>query len=171
VQELIASTRPSTVVLVGDDDGLGGRALHAASVLDQLGAGRVVAVGASPAGERPVHDRVVHLEGAAEADEIASRVEELVGDEGALVVLALGASTRVGAAFERYRHLVPVDGYLLVENTVVNGRPVEPGFGPGPHEAVSDILQHHRDFVPDIACERDTLTFNKHGYLRRVAPR
>jgi cephalosporin hydroxylase len=170
VQEIIASVRPATVVLVGDDDGLGGRALHAASILDQLGEGRVVAVGASPVETRPAHARIVHLEGAPASDDVIARVVDLVGEAGALVVLALGATPAVLAAFEAYHGFVPVDGYLVIENTVVNGRPVEPGFGTGPHEAVSEILQRHRDFVPDVACERDTVTFNKHGYLRRVAP-
>jgi cephalosporin hydroxylase len=169
IQELIASVRPGGVVLIGDDDGLGGRALHAASVLDQIGTGRVLAVGATPAADRPAHDRVTHLEGPAEDPAIVAQVTEAVGDEGALVVIALGAVGRVAEVFEAYQPLVPVDGYVVVENTVVNGRPVAPGFGPGPHEAVSDLLQHRGDFVPDVARERYQVTFNKNGYLRRVA--
>jgi cephalosporin hydroxylase len=55
-----------------------------------------------------------------------------------------------------------------VENTVVNGRPVASGFGPGPHEAVVTILGRHSEFVVDPACERYTLTFNRGGYLKRV---
>jgi cephalosporin hydroxylase len=61
-----------------------------------------------------------------------------------------------------------VGGYVVVENTVVNGRPVVSGFGPGPHEAVVTILGRHPDFVADPAGERYTLTFNRGGYLKRV---
>ena len=74
------------------------------------------------------------------------------------------------AAFEAYAPLVPVGSYVVMENTVLNGRPVAPGFGPGAHEAVTDVLARHRDFVPDVAFERYTLTFNKNGYLRRMRP-
>jgi cephalosporin hydroxylase len=63
-----------------------------------------------------------------------------------------------------------VGGYVVVENTVVNGRPVESGFGPGPHEAVVAILGRHPDFVADRARERYTVTFNGGGYLRRSQP-
>ncbi len=169
VQEIIAEVRPGTVVLVGDDDGLGGRALHAASVLDQLGAGRVVAIGPAPEGGWPAHDRITALDGPAEDPAVVAQVSDIVGDDGALVIVALGAIGRVTATFEAYQPLVPVDGYVVVENTVVNGRPVVSGFGPGPHEAVADLLQRHRDFVPDVARERYQVTFNKNGYLRRVA--
>ena len=84
--------------------------------------------------------------------------------------VGLGAADRVEAAFEAYSPLVPVGSYVVIENTVLNGRPVVSSFGPGPHEAVNAILRGHHDFVPDVAYERYTVTFNKNGYLRRMAP-
>jgi cephalosporin hydroxylase len=86
----------------------------------------------------------------------------------ALVILGLGDVTRVISAFELYAPLVSVGSYMVVENTVVNGRPAESSFGPGPHEAVVAILGRHDDFVPDPAAERYTVTFNRGGFLRRV---
>jgi cephalosporin hydroxylase len=169
-QELIAQVRPDTIVLVGDDHGLGGRALFAASIADQLGLGQVIAVGVPGNHQRPSHARITYLDGQAEQPDMADRVRSHVGDEGAMVLLGLGSLQRLTAAFEHYAPLVPVDGYVVVENTVLNGRPVAPGFGPGGHEAVTAILGSHRDFVPDVAFERYTLTFNKNGFLRRMAP-
>ena len=94
----------------------------------------------------------------------------LDGAVDAVVFLGLGAVERVIGAFELYAPLVPVDSYVVVENTVVNGRPVESGFGPGPYEAVVNILGRHREFMADPSFERYTLTFNKGGFLRRVRP-
>ena len=169
-QELVADVRPGLVVVAGDDPGLGGRALFVASVCDQLGQGRVVAVGGGDAPERPAHPRITHVTGAPEDPAVAERVAALApAPGGAMVILGLGEVNRVVTAFERYAPLVPVGGYVVVENTVVNGRPVVPGFGPGPHEAVVNILGRHGDFVPDPAGERYTLTFNRGGYLKRVA--
>jgi cephalosporin hydroxylase/GT2 family glycosyltransferase len=169
-QELIAAVRPGLVVVAGDDPGLAGRALFVASVCDQLGQGRVVAVGGGEAPDRPAHARITHLVGAAEDPAVAEQVAALApAPPGAMVILGLGEVNRVVTAFERYAPLVPVGGYVVVENTVVNGRPVVPGFGPGPHEAVVAILGRHGDFVPDPAAERYTLTFNRGGYLKRVA--
>jgi len=170
-QELLAGLRPNVVVLAGDDGGLGGRALYVASVCDQLGHGRVVAVGSGDASERPGHPLITYLAGAPESPEVAAEVAELVPEPpNALVILGLGATQRVVAAFERYAPMVAVGGYVVVENTVVNGRPARPGFSPGPYEAVEAILGRSGDFVPDAGGERYTVTFNRNGYLKRVRP-
>ncbi|MEZ5178282.1 MAG: CmcI family methyltransferase [Acidimicrobiales bacterium] len=170
-QELIHQVRPGAIVLLGDDVGLGGRALFAASVADQLGLDvRIVAAGRAGAGPRPEHPSITYLDGAPEQPEVVAAVTEAVDGRGALVLVGLGALQRLVAAFEAYAPLVPVGSYVVMENTVLNGRPVAPGFGPGAHEAVTDVLARHRDFVPDVAFERYTLTFNKNGYLRRMRP-
>lgn len=168
-QELMSQLRSDVIVFVGDDVGLGGRALFAASVADQLGHGRVLAVGRPSPGPRPAHPRVAYLEGEAEDPEVIARVAAQIGEDPALVLLGLGPLRRVTAAFEAYAPFVPVGGYVVVENTVVNGRPVASSFGPGPHEAVSALLRRRPEFVPDVAFERYTVTFNKNGYLRRTA--
>ncbi|MGH9227192.1 MAG: CmcI family methyltransferase [Acidimicrobiales bacterium] len=168
-QELLATHRPGLVVLAGDDLGLGGRALYAASICDQLGHGQVIAVGGSDPSERPRHARITHVAGAPEDPDVAGQVAALAPERpDALVILGLGAIERVVAAFHRYAALVPVGGYVVVENTVVNGRPARAGFAPGPYEAVEAILGRSGEFVPDPAGERYTLTFNRNGYLRRV---
>jgi cephalosporin hydroxylase/glycosyltransferase involved in cell wall biosynthesis len=169
-QELVNQVRPLLVVVAGDDAGLGGRALFLASVCDQLGRGQVVAVGRNELSGRPDHPRLTHLFGPPEDPSVAERVVALAPDPAAaLVIVGLGEDTRVVAAFERYAPLVPVGSYVVVENTVVNGRPVASGFGPGPHEAVVAILGRRGDFVPDPVGERYTVTFNRGGFLRRIA--
>lgn len=171
-QELLAKLRPGLVVLAGDDDGLGGRALFTASICDHLGHGQVVAIGRSEVAGRPQHPRITHLHGQAELDDVAAQVKALAHDQAdAMVFLALGHDQRVLEAFEHYAPLVPVGGYVVVENTIVNGRPVAAGFGAGPLEAVFQILQRHPDFVTDPTLERYTVTFNRNGYLRRLEPR
>jgi cephalosporin hydroxylase/GT2 family glycosyltransferase len=168
-QELLAQVRPGFVIVAGDDAGLGGRALFLASVCDQLGHGQVVAVGRQELSERPGHPRVTHLAGPPEDPAVSERVTALAPrPPSALVIVGLGEVRRVVSAFERYAPLVPIGSYAVVENTVVNGRPVASGFGPGPHEAVVDILSRHGDFVADPVGERYTVTFNRGGFLKRI---
>jgi cephalosporin hydroxylase/glycosyltransferase involved in cell wall biosynthesis len=168
-QELLAEIRPDVVVAAADDPGLGGRALFLASVCEQLGHGRVVAVGNLDHPERPRHSRLTHVVGAPEAPAVAEKVTALApAQPSALVLLGMSEISRIVAAFERYAPMVPAGSYVVVENTVVKGRPVDSGSAPGPYEAVDAILARHGDFVADPAAERYTLTFNRGGYLRRI---
>jgi cephalosporin hydroxylase len=166
-QELVTRTRPDVVVLVADDNGLAGRALYLATVCDLLGHGRVLAVGPRPVDgiELPA---VTWFAGAAEAPEVVAAVRGEVGAGTAMLLIGLGPNHRVAAVFDAYHDLVPVDGYAVVENTLLNGRPVAAEFGAGPLEATVGILGRHPDFLADVSCERYTLTFNRGGYLRRL---
>jgi cephalosporin hydroxylase len=107
-----------------------------------------------------------------EGDEVAAQVAAVAPPApDAIVFIGLGKDSRVVKAFERYAPMVGVDGYVVVENTVVNGRPVSAGFGAGPQEAVFQLLNRHSEFVVDPTMERYTVTFNRNGFLRRMERR
>jgi cephalosporin hydroxylase len=101
----------------------------------------------------------------------ADKVREITGaTTNAFVVLGSRSDVpRTTQEFERYAPLVPVGSFVVVEDTVVNGHPVWPGFGTGPHEAIARILSRHPEFVQDTGPERHGLTFNPGGFLRRVS--
>ena len=131
----------------------------------------MIAVGRPEAGEVAEHDLITRVVGPAETAEVAAEIAALIEpDARAVVFLGLGAVLRVVAAFEHYAPYVPVGSYVVVENTVVNGRPVASAFGMGPWEAVNTILERHREFMSDPRFERYTVTFNKGGFLKRTAP-
>jgi cephalosporin hydroxylase len=164
-QEMIATVRPDVVIETGAGDG--GRSLFLASMCELVGHGQVVAVGAD--GDRPEHERLRFVDGDVTQPSANDAVAALVGDGRALVVIG-GAGDRATtfrefAALERF---VPVDSYVVVAETILNGRPVWPAFGPGPAEGVKQILGARGDFVADPAMEKYSLTFNPGGFLRRV---
>lgn len=75
------------------------------------------------------------------------------------------------APFSRHENVgavVPKGGYMVVEDTNINGHPVNPIYGPGPMEAVEDFLKERDDFVIDLSRERLMLTFFPNGFLKRV---
>ncbi len=168
-QEITSEVAPEVVVLVADDDGLAGRAAFAASVLDGLGRGRVVLVG-PPGFEPPSHPRIEATEVGVDSPGFEASLASHVGGAGALAFIALGRPVRVVRAFDAVQRFVEPGSYIVVENTVLNGRPVVADFGPGPHEAVTGILERYDDFVPDVRRERYGVTFNRGGYLVRVHP-
>jgi cephalosporin hydroxylase len=177
-QELIFRTRPEVFVEVGVKRG--GLTRYVADLLELLHsddpeAARVVAVdlhvrdaareavGADP--------RVTLIEGSSTADEVVEQVRARCAGRRALVLLDSDHRAKhVRAELELYAPLVPVDGYLIVNDTNINGHLAAPAFGPGPYEAVDDFLAATDAFEIDPECEKHMLTLCPRGYLRRVRP-
>ena len=166
-QELVAKLRPDWIVETGTAGG--GRATFLASVCDLIGHGQVISVG-DDNDPRPEHPRIHYIQVRPDSDDAMARIRELTGaDPHALVILgSRTGAPRLIAEFTALAPLVPVGSYVIVENTIVNGHPVWPGYGPGPTEAVRRILALHGNFAPDTSCEKHGLTFNPGGFLRRI---
>jgi cephalosporin hydroxylase len=160
--------RPDWVIETGTGDG--GRALFLASICELVGHGEVLSIDDRAAADLPSHPRLRFLAGVAHEPATVDAVRRLVGDGAkALVVLGAGADRRrTDAQFEAYSPFGPVGSYVVVTDTIVNGHPVWPAFGPGPAEAVKQILTRHGEFVGDPLMEKYSLTFNPNGFLRRV---
>jgi cephalosporin hydroxylase len=166
-QELLTTVRPDWIIETGTAGG--GRALFLASVCDLLGHGRVISVSDDRA-KRPEHPRVTYIEAEPHTDAARDKVRELSGDAPhAMVILGSGAGApRIVQEFLKLAPLVPVGSYVVVENTIVNGHPVWPGYGPGPTEAVRRILALDGGFAQDTSWEKHGLTFHPGGFLRRI---
>lgn len=73
----------------------------------------------------------------------------------------------VAAELRAYAPLVPPGCYLIVQDGVVNGHPLEPDHGPGPSEAIQEFLATNDKFDVDTTRERRLFTFNPSGFHRR----
>ena len=168
-QELLVRTRPDFVVETGTY--CGGSALYFAMLLDQLGHGRVITIDIDEKPNRPEQSRITYVTGSSVEPEVINRVREEVGDGRAMVVLdSAHQAPHVYEELVAYSALVRVDDYLIVEDTNVNGHPVNPEFGPGPMEAVEKFLAESDEFVSDRCCERFLMTLYPRGYLKRIKP-
>jgi cephalosporin hydroxylase len=166
-QEIVSRVRPDWVVDIGTSDE--GRAPFLASICELVGHGLVLSIGDGDADELLPHPRLRHCTGAPLEAGVRDHVHGLVGGGNAVVVLGARAGRATTAAqFEAYADLVQVGSYVIVTDTVVNGRPVWPSFGPGPAEGIKQILRRHGEFVSDPEMEKYALSFNPGGYLRRA---
>lgn len=169
-QEILYDSRPDLIIETGTFEG--GSALFLASVCDQLGSGRIVTIDVADRAGRPRHPRIDYLLGSSTAPEVVAEVRERA--HGCQRIMAvLDASHRrdhVLEELELYSPLISAGGYLIVEDTNVNGHPVVPEYGPGPMEAVEEFLRRTEDFEIDRTKEKFLLTFNPRGYLRRKGP-
>ena len=85
-----------------------------------------------------------------------------------LVILDSGhAKDHVLAEMHAYAPLVTAGSYLIVEDTNLNGHPVEGDHGPGPAEGDAVFLARHDEFVRTESREKFLLTFNPGGYLKK----
>jgi cephalosporin hydroxylase len=165
-QELLSRVRPDFVIETGG--GNGGRALFLASICELLGTGQVISIDTKEGIDRPQHPRITYVTGKATDAATVEQVRELVGDGGAFVILGThGRRDQMLDEFEAYHGLVSAGSYVVMENTILNGHPVWPSFGPGPAEAVRGALMRHTDFAPDPDIEKYVPTFNRAGFLRR----
>ena len=171
-QEILHMVRPAVIIETGT--AFGGSALYFASICDLLNAGRVVTIDVEARRGRPTHSRVTHLAGSSVAPDVIQRVRAIIGDASPVMVVldSEHSYNHVLSELEAYSPLVTKGSYLIVEDTNLNGHPVEPDYGPGPMEAVDTFLADHLDFAHDSTMGKFLLTFNPRGYLKRtVGPR
>ena len=96
-----------------------------------------------------------------------SACSALVGDGRALVILGTrGSRQRIKREFDLYAPLVPIGSYVVVEDTMVNGHPVWPGFGSGPDGSG----EGHREQAGEVLIGSRSRTLRVDLQSRRLSP-
>jgi len=167
-QELIAAHRPDLIIETGTNRG--GSALYMATLCDLVGNGEIVTIDiAEVQPEPPAHERITYITASSTASETVDVLRcRAAGLETVWVILDSDHSaSHVRAELELYADLVTPGGYLIVEDTNVNGHPAAPEHGPGPTEAMRGWMSGGPPFDPDPSCERFLVTLNPGGFLKR----
>jgi cephalosporin hydroxylase len=170
-QELLFRERPDVIIESGTFSG--GSALYLASICDLIDAGRVVTIDTEPwDGAQPPHDRITYVRGSSTDPEVIAAVRASIGPEESVMVILDSEHKRdhVLAELRGWSPAVTPGQYLIVEDTMINGNPVEPEWGPGPKEAVEAFLAETDDFEVDTYMEKFLFTWHPGGYLRRRSP-
>jgi cephalosporin hydroxylase len=166
-QEIMAETRPELVVETGTYRG--GSAFFLASICDLLGAGEVVSLDIEPVrDDYPEHARITYFGGRSSTDpEVVAEVRARAEGKRTLVILDSDHSrAHVEAELAEYAPLVPVGGYVIVEDSNIGQ--IREDLLPGPLEAIEAFLGRTDAFEIDRSREKFLITFNPSGYLRRV---
>jgi cephalosporin hydroxylase len=172
-QEIIVETKPDFIIETGTFHG--GSAALWATILQQVNPqGKVITIDvhdlAGEARKLPImQERVIFLRGSSTDPKTLAQVEAWVEGKRVLVILdSLHTRDHVLQELRCYSRFVQKGGYLIVQDTNVNGHPVRDDHGPGPMEAVEDFLRENDQFVADRTRERLMLTMHPKGYLKRV---
>ncbi|TMD41407.1 MAG: cephalosporin hydroxylase [Chloroflexi bacterium] len=166
-QEIIDGLRPDLIIETGTADG--GSAHFMANICDLVGKGRIVTIDILAGERRPAHPRITYLLGSSTSPSIADRVRGLARGAGTVLVILDSdhSKNHVLDELALYSDLVSPGSYLIVEDTNVNGHPVNLNHGPGPMEAIDVFMQKDQRFRVDRSREKFLLTFNPRGFLLR----
>jgi cephalosporin hydroxylase len=167
-QEILWEVQPALIIETGTYRG--GSAYYFARFCDLIGKGEVVTIDITGRTGRPEHPRIEYIKGSSVAPDIVAHVEERIGAAGGPVLIVLDSDhhePHVRHELDVYHRFVTPGSYLIVEDTNINGHPVNPFFGPGPMEAVDAFLPKHPEFEVDRSREKYMVTHNPKGYLRR----
>lgn len=167
-QEIVSEVKPDMIVECGTHRG--GTALFLANVCDLADKGRIITIDTVKQEGSPAHARIEYVIGSSLDLRVFERVRASVRPTETVCVI-LDSDHRMSHVLQElrlYGSLVTVGSYMIVEDTNINGHPVLPDFGPGPMEAVREFLKETRSFEPDTRREKLLLTFNPHGFLKRV---
>jgi cephalosporin hydroxylase len=165
ILEIMAETRPDLIVEAGTFHG-GSAALWAIILQHINPRGRVITIDIEDQREArainlPISKRRVEfILGSSTDPKVVAKVHKRAKGKRVMVLLdSLHSKEHVAAEIEAYAPLVPVGGYLIVQDTSV-----------GPDEAIAEFLAANTNWVADRRRERYPDTNSVKGYLRRIKP-
>lgn len=170
--EIIWSTKPEVLVECGSYGG-GSAAMWAAHMEFYAPSPTVISIDVLNrvhlARDVPVWKRCVEfIEGSSLDGSVIERVGELCEGKRTMVILdSLHTEQHVTDELSVYSPLVSPGCYLIVQDSFINGHPLEPDMGPGPYEAIQKFITRNDSFEVDESRERMMFTFNPSGFLRR----
>jgi cephalosporin hydroxylase len=153
----------------------GGSALYFADLLAAANReGGVVSIDVTHEALDPLaaaHPRVQLLLGDSASEPIRQQAMALVpGDRRGGLLLILDSDHTASHVLRELETWVPHlrrGDYLIVEDTIVNGHPVRPDFGPGPYEALAEYVNRYPGHLlrDDAREEKFGCTFAARGYF------
>jgi cephalosporin hydroxylase len=149
----------------------GGSAVFFGDLCELLAHGHVVSVDIDPL-ETPLHERVSYITGSSIDHDVVAKVKSIARAHGPNVFVMLDSyhgAGHVRAELDAYADLVPVGGYVHVQDRWGwNGTSLRLHKS-GPLLAAEAFLAERNDFIRDTAVEqRYALTAHPCGWLRRV---
>jgi cephalosporin hydroxylase len=172
-QELVVRLRPSFVIQTGVNEG--GSLIYFAYLLDLIQADAEdlvigIDIKLTEQSRTLAHPRIRLMEGDSTDPAIVQQLKDLVPGRTGLVSLDSDHSkAHVLKELGIYKQFVGIGGYLVVEDTNINGHPVLHGWGAGPFEAVEEFLKDDQHFIRDDQLwQRNLFSFHQYGWLKRI---
>ena len=166
-QEIIFETKPDVIIECGTFEG--GSALFLASLLDIMNKGKIITVDIVKKKFKQ-HPRITYLTGSSTSKEIFATIKSMIQEDDKVMIILDSNHTKnhVLNELRMYKDLVSKENYLIVEDSNVNGNPIQKDHGDGPMKAITEFMKENNQFIIDKSKEKFYLTFNPNGYLKKV---
>jgi cephalosporin hydroxylase len=173
-QEIIFETKPTLIIETGT--AMGGSTLFFASLLDQMGTGRIVSIDIwdknSGMGLPDYkHKRVSFLKSSSVDPSTIKKVKAMIKPKDRVMVFLDSdhSAEHVFKELKLYGPLVTPGCYMVVDDTNMGGHPIMnmnvPG--PGPFAAVEEFLKKDNTFEIDTSRHKFYMTWCINGFLRK----
>ncbi|AQT79168.1 rhamnosyl O-methyltransferase [Mycolicibacterium litorale] len=173
-QEIIFDLKPSVIIEFGTNQG--GSSLFFADIMRKIGQPfKIISVDITHKALHPSaasDPDVIFIESSSTAPAIADRIRELRAEYPGKVFAILDSDHTMGHVLDEMKLLRPLltaGDYLIVEDSMLNGYPVLPGWGPGPYEAIEAYEKEFpNDYTHDVERENKFgFTFAPNGFMIR----
>jgi len=176
-QEIIYDQKIKYVIETGSLHG--GSATYFSDLLANMGNdGKVITIDINPIIKKDgapfeidPDGNIIAINASSSDPETLQTIKDIVAEDPGPILLILDSDHRMPHVYDELCLFVPWltnKDYLIVEDTIINGHPIRPDFGPGPYEAVVKYLEDYpRSLVADTTREeRFGATQATKGYYR-----
>jgi cephalosporin hydroxylase len=173
-QEIIFETKPTLIIETGT--AMGGSAMFYATLLDQIGTGRIVSIDIqdkkSGMGLPEFKHKRVSFIKASSVDPITiKKVKSMIKPKDRVMVFLDSdhSTEHVLKELNLYGPMVTLGCYMVVDDTNLGGHPVMNASvpGPGPYAAVEEFLKNDSSFEIDPSRHKFYMTWCINGFLRK----
>jgi len=167
-QEIFFDYKPELVIECGTFNG--GSALWIRDTLNNLGMKdtHFVTIDIDSGAIALRQDDIEYYTGSSIDQDTFEYMSKLAEGKKTIVILdSCHEKNHVLTEMKLYSQLIKSGGYLIVEDTNLNGHPVRLDWGPGPFEAIEEFMRGNNDFIQDRDREKFLISFNINGYLKR----
>jgi len=172
-QELIFELKPDVIIETGTNQG--GTAFFFRTILDLIGKpdAKVITCDIQDIRTNRIRnlERIYFVCGSSTDKSTFNLIKaEIKPTDVVLVVLDSNHyESHVIKEIELYSTLVTKGSYMIVEDSDLNGHPIEPNYGRGPYEAIETFMKDNKEFIFDKERENKyVIVCAINGYLKKL---